>query len=74
MSPRRLSREMEGLIFELREIHGKDIRAYSWFGDVEDEILLSPNMMFTVTEPMSMDGNMGYIHMIEQDTGKPLFS
>lgn len=39
-----------GVIFELDVRNAKDIQPYSWFGNAEGELLLSPNMEFLVTE------------------------
>ena len=41
-----------GVIFKLKVQNAKDIRAFSWFGGAEGELLLSPNMEFVVTKEL----------------------
>ena len=40
------------MVFKLAVHNAKDIQPYSWFGDAEGELLLSPNMEFVVTKEL----------------------
>eukprot|EP01043_Picozoa_sp_COSAG02_P080730 COSAG02_NODE_19343_length_886_cov_1.675985_1_plen_225_part_00 len=41
-----------GYVFILKTHNAKDIREFSWFGDTEGELLVSPNMEFLVTKSL----------------------
>ena len=56
-----------GYVFKLKVTNGKDIRAYSWYGNTEGELLLNPNMEFLVTKELHVpeDGDLAGCNVIE---------
>ena len=59
-----------GVVLKLKTLTGKNITAYSVFPE-EEEILLAPNINFSVIEEVHNDGGVNYVDLQEQDPIDP---
>ena len=41
-----------GIVFKLEVYNAKDVQPFSYYGNMEGELLLSPNMEFVVTKTL----------------------
>ena len=62
-----ISRCAQGVVFAIKVVNAKNIIPYSWFGDAEGELMLSPNMRFVVTRQRHCppDGPLAHSWVIE---------
>jgi hypothetical protein len=60
----------DGVLLKIKVVNAKDVQPYSWFGDGEKELILSPNMQFLVTKPLyQQDGvNCLDLQQVPSDT------
>jgi TPR repeat protein len=54
-----------GLVIKIVVLCGKNIGGKSWFGDLECELILSPNMEFVVTKHAYTNGAWTYIELTQ---------
>jgi hypothetical protein len=62
-----VSRCAQGVVFAITVVNAKNIIPYSWFGDAEGELMLSPNMRFVVRRQRHRppDGPLAHSWVIE---------
>ena len=57
-----------GLILVIGVLNAKNVQAYSWFGKVESELMLSPNMEFQTSSGTEEHPERGRRRIIEGGT------
>jgi hypothetical protein len=53
----------DGVMLKIKVFNAKDVHPFSWFGENEKELVLSPNMEFVVTKTLYNHEGINYLDL-----------